>query len=410
MIDEWRENWIRQVRSIARSAIDDPDQNITAIDLTYRLRELVNEFSQDENDASTIFGADDIERNFYFSDESESFSRNTSRRQSESSDLTSTVGQALVIKQKPRCIIKCYKDPAGVMAIGEDQLAYIDFVWNHEQVREMKMYVVSNIESNVQEPTADRTFDFPYTGEQVRVVDMDYWPTHNRYVLAVVQTGEQRASWHYLFNPSPNEGEEAFERWVNSLPGDTISRVCCTKEIVYEIVNHYRKGFVVLLNAYGVTRARKSALDLFPPDSDRYDSDILRLIDICCSPSNKKLAVSYNCCLGSQRGPVGIHVFDPTREWALLSRIDLGYTNVEYYMPRLLHLYKVDLLVALHVMSGNLFFYDNLGERKGKRSFILYVEEYEENQPHLYPVNICASQKWVAIRFNRYITIHRIND
>ncbi|CAF1464803.1 unnamed protein product, partial [Adineta ricciae] len=324
MINEWREKWMKEIDSIVRSATDDLDENITENDLNDRLQEAMNEFYNDEDGSSTIFGDQDTsKRNFYFSDEFMSHT-NYSRQQSELSDLTSTIGQALVIKQRAHCTVKCYKDPAGVMAIGEDQLAFIDFVWNYEQVREMKMFVVSNINSSVGEVPAERSFNFPYVGERVRVVDMDYWPTHNRYVLAVVQTGEQRASWHYLFNPTPDKDEEAFERWISCLPGDTLSRVCCTKETVYEIVNHYTRGFVLLLNSYGVTHVRKSALELFPPDSQRYNSDVLRLIDICCSPSNKKLAVSYNCSIGSQKGPVGIHVFDLTRDWALLSRIDLG--------------------------------------------------------------------------------------
>jgi hypothetical protein len=320
------------------------------------------------------------------------------------------VDQALIIKQHPSYIAKCYKDEAGVMAITDDQLAYVDLVWNRENVRAMKMHVISNVASRVSESPSDRVIGFPYDGERVRVVDMDYWPTHDRYVLAVVQTGEQRASWHYLFNPVAGDDEEVFERWVDCLPGDTISRVCCTAQTVYEIVNHYRSGFVVLLNVHGVTRTRKPASFLFPSDPNRYNSDNLRLIDICCSQSNQQLAVAYNCAVRSKRGQVGIHIFDPTKDWTLLGRIDLGSTDVEYYMPRLMYLNKVNLFVALHIKNGNLIFYNNRGERVGRRSFIGYAEEYEEDQPHLYPVNICASQNLVAVRFSRRITVHRVND
>jgi hypothetical protein len=239
---------------------------------------------------------------------------------------------------------------------------------------------------------------------------MDYWPTHDRYVLAVLQTGEERASWHYLFNPSADNDEEAFERWMTCAPGDTISRICCTEKTVYEIVQYYSHGFVLLLNVYGITHTRKAASFLFPPDDERYDIGTLRLIDICCSSSNKQLAVAYNCSFGSQRGPVGVHIFNPIDNWILLARIDLGYTDVQYYMPRLMYLTKVNLFVVLHINNGNFIFYNTLGEQVGKRSFIRYAEEYEETQPHLYPVNICASQDFVAVRFSRCITVHRIND
>jgi hypothetical protein len=402
LINDWRESWIKEIDLIARSASQEPDQSITEVDLNYRLQESLSYSFEDDVDDRTTLNGQEIDNSFYIGD--------SSRQQSEASDITSTVGQALVIKQHPSCTIKCYKDPAGVMAISDNQLAYVDFVWNRGCGKEMKMHVVSNIVANAQEPRSDRIIDFPYVGERVRVVDMDYWPTHDRYVLAVVQTGEERASWHYLFNPSANDNEQAFERWMNCQPGDTIMRVCCTAQTVYEIVNHYSKSFVLLLNVYGITHTRKPASVLFPSDATRYDSDTLRLIDICGSPSNKHLAVAYNCAFGSAKGPVGVHIFDPTNDWMLLGRFDLGRTDIQYYMPRLMYLNKVDLFVALHTKNGNFIFYNARGEQVGKRSFIWYAEEFEENQPHLYPVNVCAEQNHVAIRFSRYITTHRIND
>lgn len=415
LIDDWKEIWIKQIDIIAREAQQDSDTIITQAELNSRLQETLNYSIVDDIDSETTITDFDNDNNNSFPIQPMRFIDDISgesRQQSDPSNASCSVGQSLIIKQRPSDSAKCFRDPAGVMAITDNQLAFVNLVWNNENVRQMKMHVVSNIASKSGPVRNERVLDFPYDGEGVRVVDMEYWPTHDRYVLAVVQTGEQHASWHYLFNAQPNEGEEAFERWVNCSPGDIVSRVCCTATTVYEIVNHFRSGFVLLLNTYGVTRARKSARELFPLDLSlgRYSHETLRLIDICCAPSNKQLAVAYNCALGSQSGPVGIHIFDPTTNWILLGRIDLRSTNVEFYMPRLMYLNKVNLFVALHIRNGNLLFYNDRGERVGRRPFIGYAEEYEDDQPHLYPVNICASQDLVAVRFSRWITVHRIND
>ena len=165
LINDWRESWMKEIDMIARAASQEPDQNITEADLNYRLQESMNYSLDDDFDNQTTMDDPDLETRFHFGD-----FVNSSRQQSEASDITSTVGQALIIKQHPSHTVKCFKDPAGVMAMSDDDFAYVDFVWNRENMREMKMHVVSN----TKEARTDRIIDFPYVGERVRVVDMDY--------------------------------------------------------------------------------------------------------------------------------------------------------------------------------------------------------------------------------------------
>jgi hypothetical protein len=292
------------------------------------------------------------------------------------------------------------------MAINGNQLVYVDWVKGPNGLGTLTMRVASNIDQS----TEYRNVIFPIIGDNVRVVDMDYWPTHDQYVLGVIiNTEYTRSAWLCLFNPALINSDTAIQKWVSCDSGDIIARVCCTSTVVYGIVRNSRKNSIILHTPYGTVKERKAAEDLFPSEL-MSSCGGLRLADISCSPDNERFAAAYNCSDGYNKGPVGVYVFNPTSNWTLIGRVELGQTNVEFNVPRLAFLYKVNLFAALNSRNGNIIVFNADGEHQGKRSFIFLVKEYEEDQPVIYPFNICATHNWAAIRYNRIITVHRLND
>ena len=126
LIDDWKEILIKQIDIIAREAQQDSDTIITQAELNSRLQETLNYSIVDDIDSETTITDFDNDNNNSFPIQPMRFIDDISgesRQQSDPSNASCSVGQSLIIKQRPSDSAKCFRDPAGVMAITDNQLA-----------------------------------------------------------------------------------------------------------------------------------------------------------------------------------------------------------------------------------------------------------------------------------------------
>ena len=67
------------------------------------------------------------------------------------------------------------------------------------------------------------------------------------------------------------------------------------------------------------------------------------------------------------------------------------------------------MFALVNRVTGQMCVFNREAVITGQRSFIQHVEEFDP--PQVSPINICAAERaWIAIRYTRFITVHRIID
>ena len=314
-------------------------------------------------------------------------------------------GQGLTIKKTASSTYRCYKDSNnGVMAFNGNELVYVDWILQRDMSgnNEIRVAAVPRVG---QQQHSLRSIPFPPNLENMRVVDIDYVPFMSAYVFAVVtrQPATDRRSFLYSFNSR----EDSFEQWIafTDTNNGLITRICCcsSKSLIYLIVNMFGENRLIVLDQFGKVRIRKSPADLPLPNENA------RLVDVACTTNNDQLALAYNTSTMDMQGRIGVCLTDP-KTWTRIATVNLGSAKAPYTVPRLTWLNKENMFAAVNHENDQLITFNSEGKVVGWRSFFYFVEEYEE--PNLRPINICAahSSDWIAVRYTRFINIHRVNS
>jgi hypothetical protein len=316
-------------------------------------------------------------------------------------------GQALPIERKSIATYSCYKDMNyGVMACHGTELVYPDLIIRSNPQGShyaMRIVMVKGDYPEQPQPLL-RSIDFPSDLKSIRIVDLDYAFFMSKYIFAAItyQSNLRRESSLYCFNTK----DDSFERWVSlaDTKDGLISRMCCCvdKPIIYLIVNVFGEGRLLTMGSTGAINNRKSAHDL------PLGVENARLVDVACTSNNHILAIAYNTTVNRfGRGQIGICLMDPIN-WVRMASLKLGSAVAEYTVPRLTWLNKLAMFVLVNHENDQLLTFNAEGKTLGWRSFFHFIEQYDE--PYLRPVNVCAADTcdWIAIRYSRFINIHRV--
>ena len=438
-INAWQMRRLNLVQSIAEKTLANliytPAMDIDSLsnDLDKLLFNDLNPHMSDVSDSNTIiFNRGDNDDDDYGGDDDEEKSsiehltipsaqppryliRAPSEEMSIDSAATSRKGQAITIKQTPHAYYPCYSDSSnGVMAFNGDELVYVDWVWKEDKITgRYKVRMINtkttNLPNDNQRQQNFRSILCPRELNSTRFVDIDYAPYMSKYMMALVerispdeQVPMARKSLIYLFNSS----EETFEPWASFCEGSDqmglVTRLCCchNQPIVYLIMNVFGQSDLIILKSDGTLHDRKTTEDLFLPLSNA------RIVDIACTANNDRIALAFNSTTNQSSGETGVCLVDP-RKWIRIASINLDQTNIPFTLPRLTWI-ENQALFGLIDQDAQLLVFNRDGNALGTRSFLCPVKNQGD---HLYPRNICAPQShWVAIRYDRVITIHRVLD
>lgn len=352
------------------------------------------------------YAEDDVESSSSFSDVPRQLWPSSESCQLSSSWASENVdGQGLIIKKTPSSTYRCYKDSNnGVMAFNGNELVYIDWILQRDasgnnEIRVAAVPRVGQLQSSL------RSIPFPHNLENMRVVDIDYVPFMSAYVFAVVtrQPAMDRRSFLYSFDSR----DDSFEQWTafTDTNNGLITRICCcsSKSLIYLIVNMFGENRLIMLDQSGQVRIRKSPADLPLPIENA------RLVDVACTTNNDQLALAFNTSTMDMQGRIGVCLTDP-KTWTRIATVNLGSAQAPYTVPRLTWLNKENMFAAVNHENDQLITFNTEGQVVGWRSFYYFVQEYEE--PNLRPINICAphSSESIAVRYTRFINIHRVNS
>jgi hypothetical protein len=312
------------------------------------------------------------------------------------------------------------------MALNKDELVFVDWVLQADGTGQLKMRIASindsiveanEEEGNTEEGNTEETYQnrfrivsFPSEIQNMRAVDIEYARCKSAYIIGLNAQGSlnehspaYRSPWLYLFDST----QDIFEPWIPLLnPHENyglLNRICCCNKepIIYLITNKFGNVGILVLDEWGTIQCRKYASDLFP------EYERARLIDIACTGNNDLLAIAYNSSTRESEGRFGVRLWDPTT-WVRMSNLDLGLISVPFTIPRLVWLNQHDMFALVNQLNGQLYVFDRRATILGQRSFIVYVDGY--NPPSVSPINICVAEKdLVAIRYTRFINIHRVN-
>lgn len=323
--------------------------------------------------------------------------------------------QALAIKRTTEISYPCYSDGEnGVMALNDDELVYVDWVWRQDGSGRHKIRIVRpKVINSDNEGTNGcfRSIITPNEFDKMRFVDMDYASHLSRYIMALVErispyerSAMARNSLIYLFDSK----NEAFEQWLPfckiSQGMGLITRMCyCSRpSLTYLIVNTFGQSDLVILNANSSVQDRKPSNDLPLTISDA------RLVDIACTPNNDLIALGFNTASAQSRGHMGVCLVKP-KSWIRMSSIDLYQTNIPFRVPRLAWINRQALFALLN-QYGDIIVFDTNGKTLGTRKFKNSDENYGRHPAPCHPSNLCVQSHWIAIRYTRFITIHRVCD
>ena len=417
-IQAWQRSRIDAVQSIFEKTLENltsnADINLNSLpkDLDKLLFKDLNLPMNHTSRSSTTVNR--IEEN----DESESSSTHDFPNQSQQqlpieSSATSRKDQAIKIKQKPNVSHPCFSDKSnGVMAFNGDELVYIDWIMKggkspgKYEVRIIETKTPNHPNGNDSEDNC-RSLICPHEFKNALVVDMDYAPHMSKYVIAIVERPRQnekptqnRKSFVYLFDSTDDTFQE-YESACNAIDRrGLITRLCCcsNQPIVYLIMNNFSESDLIILKGDGTLYDQKTSEDLPLPRLDA------RLVDIACTANNDRVALTFNTSTHRSSGQTGVCVINP-QNWTRIGLINLKETNIPFILPRLTWI-ENQALFALIDQDGKLMLFDPDAKTIGTRNFLCPVRGQEE---HLYPTNVCASQsQWIAIRYERVITIHQL--
>ncbi|CAM4848278.1 unnamed protein product [Rotaria magnacalcarata] len=411
-IRQWRERCQKLVNKIADDALENSTSDPTTTEtLTETLNNALVEDSNNTKSATVNTGPSDEDTDFGGNDDSfwnggmppqTRWPQPRSRQLSISSSISSSAGQAIHIKGTVKNTYACFRDGDNrVMALNGSELVFVDWVRQNDGDGQLKMRVapINNtiVEANEDESYTDETdqnnfriVNFPPETQNMRVVDMEYSRWKSAYIIGLNEqssTGEYssgiRTSWIYLFDSD----DDTFEPWIplSNPQGNLgfVNRICgCNgKPIMYVAINKFGESGLLVLNEWGVLLSRQYASDLFP------DYERLRFIDIACTKNNDLLAIAYNTAIiGSD-----------------------GLTAMPFTVPRLVWINQLAMFALVNQTNGQLCVINLEGHILGQRLFTLNIEEYDP--PTVFPINICAAEKdYVAIRYSRFINIHRVID
>ena len=437
IIRQWRERCQQRVNEVADDALE---TNATAAvteesfmtNLNTRLIERLGFDSQiigselDDYDFAEYYaeyGGDDGESSMSTLSQQQHRPEPPSRQMSITSSASGTGGQAIHIKREPYETHPCYKDLAnGVMALNGNELVFADWHFQGDGTGELQIHVGSlhneiaegNEEAEVNESIDPGLFQIiPLLPEfrDMRAVDLEYAPCLSAYIIGLngrKSSSEKGSNLLKSLLCLFDFKSKKLTPWVpRSKPHEDfglVHRIYCAleKPVIYVITNNRGVSTLLLMNEEGVVSSRKVVSDLF---SD-LEFGAMRLVDVACSGKNDLVAIAYNSSTKESEGPFGVRLWNPNT-WERVNTLKLGDISVPYSVPRLTWVHQPDMFALVNQSDGELCVFNRAGIIQGDRSFTVFVEGYKP--PAVFPINICAAKlNFVAIRYSRFINIHRV--
>ena len=360
LISQWRSQRLEFINRVADDALRNATDPETSVGRSLReLDHLLSQKLESEgaiNDDDPNFengddygGTDDDDASSFALPPQQLRVDSASRQLSACSLMNTVADQAIHIKRTHSKIYSCFKDKDnGVMALKNNELAYIDCVRGNNGTRQLKMRIVSLDDAIVEvaEEAADveennqngfRVVSFPPEIENMHAADMEYLPFKSSYIIGLYTSYQanangrtQRTSTLYLFDSADNE----FEPWLPLAgPNENLGIVnriyCCLKKpVIYVVVNNFGRSGLLALDQWGAILERQYASDLIP------EYERAHFVDIACTGNNDLLAMAYNSSVNGQEGRMGVRLYDPTT-WARIADLNLGLISVPFSVPRL---------------------------------------------------------------------------
>ncbi|CAF1378560.1 unnamed protein product [Didymodactylos carnosus] len=292
------------------------------------------------------------------------------------------------VKQSEFGTISCDEDKFyGSIAGHGNELVYFQF---DNITKKAHLTVVPGIQNTDQ----IRTYDF-----QQFVRDMEYSTVLDCYLCATAAKYKCR-----LFKFYSQTGYTV--EWINFTEfrpqhrNEILKRIFCTKNRIYLIFwNEGRTDELVLLDY------NKNKIDC-KLINDLIQDENCEISDISGPDNDKQLALAYR-----DKQKFGIYIYQCLNSiWLRIKKVYLDeIDDTPYFSPRLCWLNQLDLYSIIDFKSGDMIMMNCKGDLKGKRSFICYLNV---DRPEISPINVCSpkNKNWLAIRYEKLISIHQLID